>query len=217
MALELKISESAAYDRENHVATFSDDTGVYAGGTNEGGYGSPNPERSEFALVVSSIRINNKLETVKIGANPLTDALFNFDFINDQVSDIYLCAIPFESNPIDIQSFPDGYVFYYVDENEIYKVIDREGTKVIETTSDVVNNSLHLSAPLKYQVSSYSEKKKRDFYCDEIISCEMNSEWDLSEEYKDLNKSLDAAKCYFEEGYYLQADNTYLFMNKIEK
>jgi hypothetical protein len=212
MALLLKISESS-YDKSTHTATFSDDTGNYNVTTNPGGYGTPNPERNTLALVVSAVRINNQLEIVKWD-DPINDTSFDYLFDSDGVYDIYLCALPFEAGAFDPNVLATDYVFYSVLDDEVYKVKENEnGSKYVEDTNDVVGNSLHISSALKYKVQSRNEERLNCMWCDWIDSCSEN----LPEEYVDLEKGLRAVECYFEEGYYLQSDNTILYLNKIDK
>lgn len=212
MALLLKISESS-YDRSTHTATFSDDTGNYNASTNPGGYGTPNPERNTLALVVSAVRINNQLEVVKWD-DPINDSSFDYLFEADGVYDIYLCSIPFITGSFDPNALATDYVFYSVQDDLVYKVKESEnGSKYVEETNDVVANSLHISEPLKYKSQSRNEQRLNCMWCDWVKSCEVN----LPEEYIDLEKGLRAVECYFEEAYYLQADNGLLYMNKIDK
>jgi hypothetical protein len=212
MALELKISESS-FDRSTDTATFNDDTGVYNATTNPGGYDSPNPSRNTLALVVSAVRIYNQAEIVKWD-DPINDSSFDYEFTSDGVHDIYLCALPFEAGAFDPNALATDYVFYSVLDNEVYKVIEREdGSKYVEETNDVVANASHVSSALKYKVQSFAEKKKISLHCGDVNSCSKES----YEVYKDVLKSIEAAECYFEEGFYLQSDNTLLYLCKINK
>jgi hypothetical protein len=212
MALELKISESS-YDRVTNTVTLNDDTGIYNVTTNPGGFGTPNPERNTLALVVSAVRIYNQVEVVKWN-DPINDTSFDYDFISDGVYDIYLCALPFEAGAFDPNLLATDYVFYSVLDNAVYKVVENtDGTKEVNETNDVVSNSSHISSALKYMVKSYNEKKRIALFCEDINSCTE----DLSVEYKDLSKSLEAAECYFHETFYLQSDNTFVYMTKIDK
>lgn len=212
MALELKISESS-FDRSTDTATFNDDTGIYNVTTNPGGYETPNPSRNTLALVVSAVRIYNQAEIVKWD-DPINDSTFDYFFEADGVYDIYLCALPFEAGAFDPNVLATDYVFYSVLDDEVYKVVERDdGSKYVEETNDVVANASHVSAPLKYKVQSYAEKKRISIFCEDISSCSEK----LSEEYKDVLKFIEAAECYFEEGFYLQSDNTLLYLCKISK
>lgn len=211
MALLLKISESS-YDRSTHTATFSDDTGVYNVTTNPGGYGSPNPDRNTLALVVSAVRVYNQAEIVKWD-DPINDSTFDYLFEADGVYDVYLCAIPFEAGAYDPTLMAIDYVFYSVLDDAVYKVVDRNGTNVVEETNDVVANSSHVSAVLKYKVQSRTEQRRIDMFCEDICSCEETT----TTVYADLVKALEAAECYFEETFYLQSDNTFVYLTKIGK
>ena len=213
MALQLKITVTG-FNRATHILSLDDTTGVYNNPANLGGYGAPNPERNEFALVISSIRVMNDLEDVQFGADPLTDASFTFEVAVDQVSNIRLCAIPFESTPLDIQALALGYVFYHVNDDLVYKVVDAgNGIKELVTTTDVFANALHSSVALPYLVKSYAENRRIDFWCEEVVSCSGIP----SQEYIDNLKVLEAMECHFDELFYLKADQVALFSGKISK
>lgn len=213
MALELKIVVSG-YDNPSHTLTIDDTTGAYSSPTNIGGYGSPNPERNTLALVVSSTRVNTNQELVK-WSDPLTDTSFDFDYLGDGVSDIYLCALPFEAGAFDPTLMTLGYVFYSVVDDKVYKVVfDTDGvTQIVEETNDVVGNSLYTSEVLKYLVKSYAEEKRITLWCEYIQACSKK----LPEEYVDLLKTIEASECYFEDAYYTEADNAIAFTVQIDK
>ena len=211
MALELKISEDS-YIKDTHIATFNDDTGVYNVATNIGGYGAPNPDRAGLALVVSTVRVSGQMEVVK-WSDPISDTSFDYDFFSDGVHDVYLCSIPFEAGAYDVTLMSEGFVFYSVLDDKIYKVVDKEGIKSVEETNDVVSNSLDVSLALKYKVQSHAETKRINIFCEDVKSCDEK----LTETYKDVLKSIDAAECYFEEGFYLQSDKTLSYLCNISK
>jgi hypothetical protein len=164
MALQLKIS-IPSFDPATHTATINDDTGVYNAGSNPGGYGAPNPERNTLALVISTVRYNSEVEDVQ-WSDPLTDSVFSNTFISNGVYAVYLCAIEFEAGAYDPTVMATGRVFYSVVDDKVYKVIETDGVKTAEETKDVVDNSLHVSAPTYYLVVSYAEEKARGFWCD---------------------------------------------------
>jgi hypothetical protein len=212
MALELKISESS-YDNENHIATFNDDTGVYNAVTNLGGYGTPNPERNTLALVVSAIRVYNSDEYISY-SDPITDATFNFTFSADGVYKVTLCALPFEAGAYDVSLMAEGYVFYSVLDNAVYKVFVRSnGEKYINETTDVYANSTYTSDILYYKVQSRTEIRRIEMFCSEIDSCAETT----TSVYSDLLQSLDNASCLFNEAYYSESDDIFVYLLKIDK
>lgn len=212
MALELKISV-LSYDKKNHIVTLSDDTQDYDPGGNPGGYGPPNPERLDCALVVSVVRYYNGLEEVQ-WVDPLTDTELTFKFKSDGVYSLYLCCLEYEPGVYDVNDMSLGRVFYSVLDDQVYEVIDLgNGVNGLKKTNDVVNNSLSVSDALIYNVSSYLENKKISFLIEDIKSCEKK----LSDTYYDVVKSLEGADCHFKEGCYNEAEGVFLFSTKIKK
>jgi hypothetical protein len=212
MALQLQISEDS-YDRGTHTITINDDTGVYNAGTNPGGYGAPNPERVDLALVISTVRRVSRVEDVQ-WSDPLTDTQFDNTFISNGVFEIRLCALEFEPGAFDATLMPEGRVFYSVQDDQVYKVVVVNEVQTAVSTTDVYQNALHKSAPLLELVTSRAEEKARDtFWCKEMGFCFKC----MSREYTDLRKVIEAAECYFEEQQYRQADQVMDFSEKIIK
>lgn len=210
MSLLLKIEEQS-FDRINHVLTANDITGLFNVTTNPGGYGVPNPDRSSLAFVLSSTRVNGNEEVQ--WSDPLTDTAFDFTYISDGVYDVRLVAVEFEAGAFDPNIMTLGRVFYSVVDDRLYKVVQDGSGQTVENTNDAVANSLHVSLVFNFLVSSFSETKAIDIFCEAFNG---GSCVGLREEYNDLNRVLDAIGCYFEEGYFERADNLFALAEKIK-
>lgn len=220
MALSLKISVQS-YDRGNHIITMSDDTGVYNVTTNPTGYGAPNEERANLPLILS-VKQKDSTERIQWG-NPITDTSLTFDFLNDGVYNIYLCAIEFEAGAYDPTLMSLGRVFYSVLDDKVYKVVQGSSTYIVEETCDVYDNSLYRTTIIEeqdnvlygsnYLVTSYAEQKKREFWAEEMGSCFTC----LSREYIDLVKCIELAECYFSNILFKKSNQVIVFAKKILK
>ncbi len=208
MALLLKISEQS-YDKVTHTVTMSDDTGVFNVVTNPGGYGTPNPDRSSLALILSGFKIDGQ-EYVQ-WVDPLTDATFGLTFVEDGAYDMRVCSAEYEVGSFDVSLMSVGRVFYSVVDDKLYKVILDDGVNVLDETTDLVGNSIETSLIFNYLVTSQAENRAISIFCDSFLNfCTC-----LREEYNDLRRGIDSMTCYFNQAYYSQVNTEAEFIKKI--
>ena len=201
MALELKLT-IGAFDKDTNTLALTDTTGVYHVTNNPTGYGAPNEERANLALVIST-RVSTKLgENVQFD-DPLTDSAFNYVFTSDNSYDVYLCGLPIEASP-DVSLLAEGYVYYDSDANLIYKVELVNAVKTAVETTEVIDNSSYVTEIQYFLVTSQLEGTQISYFCDAFSDRKCNP---LREEYGQIDRILESIRCYFEEGYYAEVLN----------
>jgi hypothetical protein len=110
MALQLNFT-LGTYDRVNNLLPITDSTGNYDAGTNPGGYGAPNPDRSSFALVATTRVVSTTTDRAIINTDPVTDSTWSYDFGSDGVYEVYLVGLPIETSP-DVSLLAEDYVYW---------------------------------------------------------------------------------------------------------
>lgn len=206
MALQLKIS-IASFDRVTKTATINDTTGNFNAITNPGGYGAPNPDRSSFALVITARRVIAQNETAHVESDAVTDATWNYVFTSDGSYEIFLVALPIETNP-DVSLLAEDYIYWETVSAKIFIV--KDGVAV--ETKSVIDGALHISVVTNFLVTAFSEGNAIEIFCSSFLT---GACLPVREEYNDLNRTLDAIQCYFEEAYFEKADELFTLANKI--
>ena len=206
MALQLKIS-IASFNRVTKTATINDTTGTFNAISNPGGYGAPNPDRSSFALVITARRVIGQNETAHVESDAVTDATWNYVFTFGGSYEIFLVALPIETNP-DVSSLAEGYIYWETVTQKIFLV--KNGIAV--ETNSVIDGALHISVVTNHLVTAFSEERAIEIFC---LTFLRGACLPLREEYNDLNRTLDAIQCYFQEAYFEKADELFTLANKI--
>jgi hypothetical protein len=206
MALELKLT-TGTYDRVTSILPITDTTGVYAAGTNEGGYGAPNADRNTFSLVLSVRRLSTQSEDAYWETDAVTDAAWNYEFATDGVYELYLVGIPTETSP-DVSLLAEDYIYWDTTTSKVYVV---SGGTAVET-NNVIDGATYISTIQYYLVSSYLETKAINMFCSSFNG---GACLGVRDEYNDLNRVIDAIKCNFDETFYSKADELFSLGSKI--
>lgn len=147
MALDIKFYTQLDYRAEN--VWIIDNTGEYDAANNEGGWGAPNPELSESALLALA-RVNTSegyVNLTPVGSNLVHDNValnskinsFQFAYVTDGWHEYYLYWLAVSDDGVsDINGRPlaEGEYFYYRTLLKLYKI--ESGTAVEVTDASEI-------------------------------------------------------------------------------
>lgn len=147
MALSLTEKYQITVDGTTIVVT--DTTGAYDADTNPGGWGDPNPELNESAIVALVRRVVDDVETsfTPVGNYAVYDPAavntkqtqFNFTILNDGHIKMYVFRLPVSTDGINSVSGEDineGDFFYWNNGSLIWKILG--GSAVAATVEDLI-------------------------------------------------------------------------------
>lgn len=142
MALEIKVQKTSITSNCK-TFTIDDVTGTYDAITNPGGYGAPNPERSDLYLaLVVTLKKSDGDELITVPSyTPNTVTTWSVAVTEDGWYEIYLCAAyEYDSNLTYIENavvyYPSTNSFYYsvVDNNYDNSVMNDAYWKLVTTS-----------------------------------------------------------------------------------
>lgn len=136
MALKLQLSRSGINPTGTEMY-LSDVTGDYAAGTNEGGWGIPNPLRSEKALLLQGFQRGSTVDGDAVFADYDPETVANFTMLPtvDGYYEIYMIAVD------KIVPIVEG-AYGWTTATGLVQLVD--GLVVAKTVADVYNDILFL-------------------------------------------------------------------------
>ena len=174
MALDLK---QKIEDTRNATKIYvTDKTGAYNASTNAGGWGSPNPELNQYALVSIGVMKHSEgdKDVVPVtsnvsfneNANNTYETVFTFTYLGDGVHEFYLFALPVSEdgvNTLDGHTLVEGEYFYM--NGVIYRIVSGTAT-VVEDYKAMIDDATVTQGKCDKLYVSKLKIKRNDLYLD---------------------------------------------------